>query len=172
MEIRIKIFWMFVALLIIVVLTITFTEKIIEGKSFSLREWFLLIGYPLLFYMGIFMAPTMRITFSDEGISVYWKIGFGPIKLWEQTKYHLKWHEVDRVYSPYPVWIPIHAIGVIGYQNSRKMRNFYLGALMTKKKESLVYIADHVKPGVIDQEVQKLIDKYRTQLEKKQARAT
>ena len=154
---------------IVVLGTIQIIQEFIGNDSVEFHTWIALLFLPLVIYIFVFIIQTGRITFSDEGITLYWKIGFGPIKLWEQTKYHLKWPEVDRVYSFFPVWIPIHAIGVIGYQDSRKMRNFYLGALMTKKKESLVYIADHVKPGVIDQEVQKLIDKYRTQLEKKQA---
>ena len=43
----------------------------------------------------------------------------------------------------------------------------YLDALTTKKKESLIYLADHVGPNVIEKEVQKLIQKYRKKLDKK-----
>ena len=171
MEIRLKLFWRFLALLIIVILTITFTEKIIEGASFSLREWFLVIGYPLLFYMGVFMAPTMRIQLSKQGISVYWKVGLGSLKIWEQTDYHIGWTSLARVGSIFPIWLPFHFIGITGHQGT-KMRMFFLGALTTKKKKSLVYIADHAKPNVIEDDVQKLVNKYRQELEKQKARAT
>lgn len=172
MVVRTKIVVRIIAISIVVINMIYLVEKSINHSPFTLRDWLALLFFPFLFYIGVLMTLTMRIRFFNEGISVYWKVGFGPINLWEQTKYHLNWHEVDRVYSPYPVWIPIHAIGVIGYQDSRKMRNFYLGALMTKKKESLVYIAKHVRAGVIDKEVQKLIAKYENQLKEPKAHAS
>lgn len=116
--------------------------------------------------MFVFMAPTMRMTLSNHGISVYWKIGVGPFKIWEQTNYHLRWQDVSKVYSQFPAWLPFHAIGVIG-QQGQKPRMFYLGLIMTKKKESLMYLADHLGSEVIEKNVQKLIEKYRKQLAKK-----
>jgi hypothetical protein len=55
-------------------------------------------------------------------------------------------------------------IDISGKQGN-KVRMFFLGALMTQKKKSLVYLADHVRQGVIEENVKELIEKYRRQLE-------
>jgi hypothetical protein len=65
------------------------------------------------------------------------------------------------------LWWPFHFIAVLGFQDGRKTRMFFIGALMTKKKESLVYIANHVDESVMEENVLQLAEKYRRQLQKK-----
>lgn len=161
MVVRTKVVVRIIAISIVVINMLYLSEKLIRHDSLTLRDGLALLLFPLLSYLFLFVLPTMRITFSERDISVYWKFGLGSIKLWEQTNYHLKWQDLTKVYSLFPTWIPIHAIGIVGFQG-KKMRSFYIGALTTKKKESLVYIGDHVKANIVEKDVQKLIDKYRT----------
>lgn len=166
MEIRVKLLWRLLCLLLIVVGTIRFIEKFVQGESFTIREIFILVTFPLLVYAFVFMALTMRVILSRQGIKVYWKVGMGSLKVWEQNNYYLSWQDVVNVYSQLPTWLPFHAIGVIG-QQKKKVRMFYLGLIMAKKKESLIYFADHLSPEIIDEDVQELIEKYRQQLQKR-----
>ncbi len=132
-----------------------------EQESYSLNDWIILLGLPFGIYLGFFLVQTLNVGLSDEGTRVTWKVGFGKFKLWEQNDYYLKWHEISSVYSIWPPWFPFHLIGVSGRQGGVIARVFYVGALMTKKKKALVYIAERVAKGVLDDETEALVCKYR-----------
>lgn len=166
MEIRYK----FIAEVLLVVPTllvcVTLVSSFIETKTLSFVGWFLLILMPYAVYIGFFLGPGTRIVFSEKDIKVNFIILIGSFKIFEKKGWCLPWQEVGNVFSYFPVWLPFKAIGVLGFQN-QKRRMFFLGTLTTKKKESLVYVGDHVSPEAIDEDVQRLIEKYRRQLQKK-----
>jgi len=132
-----------------------------EQESYSINDWILLLGMPFIIYIGFFLVQTLNVWLSDEGIKVTWKIGFGKFKLWEQNNYYMTWDEISSVYSIWPQWFPFHLIGVSGSQSGMISRIFYVGALMTEKKKALPYIADRVAKGIIDEQVEALVRKYR-----------
>ena len=172
MEIKFKLIWKLLMIAIAVNAPFSVIENIQSGAS-GIKDLIVIILYPLLFYGGVFLGPTLRIIFSDSGINVTWKVGIGPLKIWEQRNYRLRWEEVTAVYSVFPPRFPIHIIGVAGYQHDvEKDRNFFIGFATTKKKESLLYIAEHVPRQVITDEVWVLVEKYRRQRGAKQAGAT
>lgn len=61
-------------------------------------------------------------------------------------------------------WLPYHVFGLIGEQDGSQIK-FFFGSFTTHKKEALIYVADHVNQRVIDDEVQELAEKYRSQLQ-------
>ncbi len=137
-----------------------------QGGNFGIWELIIVVLYPFGIYLSLFLAPTLRVKFSDWGINATWKVGIGRLKIWEQKNYRLRWEDLTAVYQVFPRWVPIHIIGVAGYQHDLdKARNFFIGFATTKKKESLLYIADHVPKQVLTDEVQVLVNRYRKQKE-------
>ncbi len=147
-------------------------RKMVNNAALTFQEWFILITLPFSTLIFVFIIQTLVYTFTPYGASVYWKIGFGRLKLWEQKNYQLSWRNIVRIYSVLPVWIPFHMIGVSGIQDGVQGRNFFIGTLTTKKKESLLYIAEHVSPKVIDDEVKRLVKRYQAKARKKEKTST
>lgn len=163
MILRVKLVWRIVSVASVIGIVVMLVEKFSSGE-FSTRDWITLIIWPFFSLMFLFIAPTSRITFGEQGISVYWKIGVGSFKLWELRDFSFRWDDVLHVYNLNPRWFPLQMIGIIAL-HGEKQHMFFIGSLMTHKKEALLYIADHVGRGIIDQEVRKMIEKYRRQLQ-------
>ena len=167
MEIRYKLLVRLLFAIPTLLLSILFVFNYIETTTLSIRGWLFLAFLPFMIYFFVFAIPTARITFSIEGVSIYWKVGIGSWIIWEKTDWFLPWQEVGNVFSYFPIGLPFKAIGVFGFPG-QKRRMFFLGTLTTKKKESLVYVGNHVSAEAIDKDVQRLIEKYRRQLQKKE----
>lgn len=166
MEIRYKLIVKLLIMIPTLLLSTLFVLNYIQTETLSIRGWLFLIFMPYTIYLSVFVCPTTRIIFSAESVSIYWKIGIGSLIIWEKADWRLPWPEVGNVFSYFPIWLPFKAIGVLGFPD-QKRRMFFLGTLTTEKKESLVYVGDHVAPEAIDEDVQRLIEKYRRQLQKK-----
>ena len=136
-----------------------------DGPSYY--EWFVFItSGPVILIGSIFIVPTKKIFYSDEKLSGYWKIGIGSLKIYESNNYQIYWRNVKNIGSILPLWLPIKVIGIAATRNGRTTLHI-TGYGYTHTKESLIYIADHVRPEVIDEDVQRLIKKYREKLAKK-----
>jgi hypothetical protein len=148
------------------ILTVDLVIKLFNGKLFSSYYWLILIIYPFLLDMFVFSNNTLRINLQSQGLSLYYKIGIGALVLREERNWKLAWNDIKAIYSLNPTWFPIQMIGVYGLQGKKK-RQFFIGTFTTQKKESLIYIADHVQEEVIDKEVMRFIKRYRRQLDRK-----
>ena len=166
MIMRVKLLWPAAAVGLVLFGAINAVDDVLVTHILSLENLveFLVISVCLILFL--FILPSLRVIFSDRGVSVARKIAFGPIKVWEQNNYYLRWQDVAHVYSLFPVWLPFHMIGVMGNQGAKR-RMFYLGTFMTKKQESLLYLADQVDGSVLDDEVKKLVQGYRRKLKSK-----
>lgn len=165
MEIRYKLIVRLLTIIpVLLLLTLSVQQFIQTGLPTNLSGWLFLISIPYVTYIVVFLGPGTRIVFSEKDIKVNFLILIGSIKIFEKKGWCLPWQEVGNVFSYFPIWLPFKAIGVLGFQD-RKRRMFFLGTLTTKKKESLVYVGDHVSPEAIDDDVQRLIEKYRRQLQ-------
>ncbi|RMG23210.1 MAG: hypothetical protein D6732_24960, partial [Methanobacteriota archaeon] len=104
-----------------------------------------------------FVFPTYRVWLTPDGIKATWKIGFGRVAVY-RYEHFIPWKDVRAVTNILNVWLPFHLIWV---------NTIWIGSFMTHKKEALLYIADHVDEKVLDDEVKKLVSKYRQQKLKK-----
>lgn len=143
-----------------------FVQKFLTGSEFNSRDQIVLLIWPFLVLLFLFISLTLRVSMTDVGISVYWKIAIGPLKFWELKNFHFRWQDVLHVYNLNPKWFPLQMIGIIVH-HGEKRHMLFIGSLMSHKKQSLLYIADHVGKGIIDQEVREMIEKYRKQLQNK-----
>lgn len=164
MMIKLKLIWRLLFVSMIVGAIYFLTKKAPQGLE-SWIEWVVIFCLPFAALIVIVLL-TLRIHFAKEGITIYWKIGVDPFKLWEQTNYHLSWDEISYVFSQFAIWIPFHLIGIVGHQGPVP-RSFFIGSLMTNKKKALVYIGDHAKSAIIGEDLRRLIEKYRQQMQKK-----
>lgn len=164
MEIRHKHIIRLFSLILGIAITVLPVIQLMQTQILSWHGWMLLICIPYSGYIFFFIGPGTRIVFSEKDIKVNFIILIGSFKIFEKKGRCLPWQEVGNVFSYFPIWLPFKAIGVLGFQN-QKRRMFFLGTLTTKKKESLVYVGDHVSPEAIDEDVQRLIEKYRRQLQ-------
>lgn len=166
MKIKLKLIWRFPFASMIVGAIYFLIKKVPQGLD-SWIEWVVIFCLPFAALIVIVLL-TLRIHFAKDGITIYWKIGIGPVKLWEQMNYHLNWDQISYAFSQFAIWIPFHLIGVVGHQGHIP-RSFFIGSLMTHKKKALVYIGDHAKSAVIGEDLRRLIEKYRRQLNKHKA---
>lgn len=143
---------------------VDFVEKLSAWNESSTRDWIALVIWPFFTFIFLFILPTLRVTLDEHGVFAYWKVGVGPLKLWELKNFHFRWQDILHVYSLNPRWFPLHMIGIIGFRGEKR-HMFFIGSLMTHKKKALLYLADHVGKGVIDQEVKNMIQRYRKQLQ-------
>lgn len=100
----------------------------------------------------IFLIPTFRIHLTEESITTTFKLGYGKLSIYN---YHesMKWKDIRLVSNgPPPTWFPFHIYTING---------LWMGSFLTKNKAALLYIADHVKPNVMDNEIRVLVEKYR-----------
>lgn len=163
MTLRVKLPWRILSIAFVVGIIGMLVDKF-SSDEFHMKDWILLVFWPLIALVFFFIIPSLHVIFSEKGISANWKVGFRAIVLLEQKNFHFRWQDVLHVYNLNPKWFPLHMIGIIGQRNG-KQHMFFIGSLMTHKKEALLYIADHVGRGIIDQEVRKMIEKYRRQLQ-------
>ncbi len=154
MKISVILISLFLGIGMIVMLFDKFSTK----QMGSIEFWLLPICVLFMLPITLFMVPTHRINLDGEGITVTWQIGFGKFALY---RYHecTPWKDVRAVINVLNVWLPFHLIWV---------NTIWIGSFMTHKKDALLYIADHVDEKVLDDEVKKLVRKYRKQKEKKQ----
>ncbi len=138
----------------------------LSDKNLDFGDWFdVIFGIPFIFLI-FFSLPTKKIIYSEDMVSVYWKIAVGKWMIYESNHYSLEWKNINRIYSIIPLWSGFHHIIIYGYRNGHGSP-LMLGSQYTKKKEALIYIADHVRSEVIDDNIAKLIRKYRKRAEKK-----
>ncbi len=164
---KIKLGWQFVGFLITAVMIYAFTRAFFLGYELSTYDWYiLLVSMPVCIVGFGFILPTKKIIFSEQKISVYWKIAIFKWILYESSHYSMEWKNVKKFYPFIPLWLGFHYIIIYGYRNGHGSP-LIIGSQYTKKKESLVYIADHVRSEVIDDNIAKLIRKYRKRAEKK-----
>ena len=166
MVVKIKLVWKIIWFLISIILIISYSNAFISGYKLSMYEWYIFIVACPFIICSVFILKTKRITFSDEKLSVYWKIGIGRFKIYESNHYQIYWRNVKNIGSILPLWLPIKVIGIAATRNGRTTLHI-TGYGYTHTKESLIYIADHVKREAIDEDVQRLIKKYRKKLAKK-----
>ena len=166
MTIRIKLIWRIFSISFAICGAFMLLDYFTGDKIPSAYDWYvLIIGIP--FIIGcLFIIPSKKISYSDEKLSVYWKIGIGRFKIYESNHYQIYWRNVKNIGSIMPLWLPIKVIGIEATRNGRTTLHI-TGYGYTHTKESLIYIADHVRPEVIDEDVQRLIEKYRKKLAKK-----
>ncbi len=166
MTTKIKLTWQIFSIFFAVGSAFMLVDYFTSDKIPSAYDWYILIiGIPLIIGF-LFIIPTKKIFYSDEKLSIYWKIGIGPLKIYESNHYQIYWRNVKNIGSILPLWLPIKVIGIAATRNGRTTLQI-IGYGYTHTKESLVYIADHVPPEVIDEDVQRLIEKYRKKLAKK-----
>ena len=158
MEIKVKRSVVFLSIIGLVIAVMTAYRGITLGRD-VLLSWIVILGIPLELVAVLFTMPTLRLYFSEKGLRRYWKIGIGKYTLWEDNRFSLQWNNVSKVYSAFPLWVPIRMIG-IGGRTNRRYLVFYVGFITTQKKESILYIATHVKKEVISNDVKKLVKKY------------
>lgn len=131
--------------------------RIMQYSIANLKNWFLILGVFFMVPVTLFMIPTHRIYFDSDGITVTWQIGFGKLILYRFHEF-IPWKDVRAVTNILNVWLPFHLMWV---------NTIWIGSFMTHNKDALLYIADHVDEKVMDDEVKKLVRKYRQQREKK-----
>ncbi len=158
MEIKVKKPVMFLSIFVIVVAVDAAFSGITLGRDLIL-SWIIILGIPLELVAILFLMPTLRLYFSEKGLRRYWKIGIGKYILWEDNRFSLQWNNVSKVFSAFPLWVPLRMIG-IGGRTNRRYLVFYVGFVTTQTKESILYIATHVKKEVISNDVKKLVKKY------------
>ena len=116
-----------------------------------------------MFYMFVLVAPTIKVTFTEEGYRVYWRAALGPLTMKEVKQPLVAWQDVHTMYSYFPPWLPLHMVGVVGGRRGRRVQ-FVVGSLMTQKRRAIVYLLDHAPEGAVDQEVRELGERYRKKL--------
>lgn len=133
-------------------IVIKYSDRFLPNVLFFLF-WLLSIGI-------LFIAFTKKITLSNQGIDVKWKIGFNNIILLQRKDYHINWHEIEQIFCFYPYWFPFHFFQINAKVNGRR-RIQVVGNGITHKKEALLYIADRVPDSIFDDGTRKMIRKYR-----------
>ena len=104
---------------------------------------------------------TFQVTIDAEGISSYWYIGFGQHRLWESNRPRLYWKDVTALLQHPPAFLPPTLVTAEGRGEEDKLIGHTLPPHMTRWHEAVVYIADHVDPSIIDENMEKLIRKSR-----------
>ncbi len=125
------------------------------------------ILFLVFFSIGLFcmviLSFTTRVTLSTKGIFVSRSMGIG----WLMPKeYGFLWHEIKSVESFFFTFIPFKIFWIDGTWKGRHQQ-ILLGNLWTKKREALVYIADHVHRDIFKKSAYRLAQKYKKKLEKK-----
>lgn len=113
----------------------------------------------------IFLAFTKRITLNKNGLGVTWSIGVYPLKI-ECKNYYIYWNNIISIYNQFPHWFPYSMISIIGKRNGKRAHQV-IGSAYTNKKETLLFLAQHVHKDVFDSSTWKLVQKYKKQLDKK-----
>lgn len=155
MTIRFKTSWIIFAVTFGIIGMIVFIMQVIEFGLFKNRNFMMLIASPV-FILIIFVFPTARIHFSESYLKSECKIGFSSLVL-SHKQYEIQWRHVYSVSSLFWYWFPFQFIGVSG---DGKM--IYLGSFFTRRNESLLYMAEHVKPEKMDKDTRKIIEKIRS----------
>ncbi len=131
--------------------TVALINDFIETGINNLYLWFIALCALFMIPVTLFMVPTHRIYLTAEGFTATFKLGYGKLSFYDYHQF-TKWNEVRVVFSLLPIWLPFHIINVNG---------LWMGSFLTHKKAALLYIADHVPPKVVDEEVRRLVQKYR-----------
>jgi len=116
-------------------------------------------------YGAWILIPFFKVLINEEGIFVNRPL-FKIIK-YMRGGFNIKWNEFTHIHSPYlPLWFPLKFIVANADKHPFKY-SIALGTGYTHFKESLIFIANHVPAGIIDDDVKQLIDKYRKDINNK-----
>jgi hypothetical protein len=146
MKLPVILFYLFFGIVLIIALTDELSKRFLDPYL-----WLIVLCALFLVPGFIFIFPTFRVVLNTDCISVTWQLGYGKLSFYKYHKF-TKWNEVRVVFSLLPIWLPFHIINVNG---------LWMGSFLTHKKAALLYIADHVPPEVMDDEVRLLVQKYR-----------
>ncbi len=161
--IRINLFFRILMIAFAIISLVAFLHLVITDVDLSFQDWFfLLTGLPLFVVGGFFILPTKKINMDADKLSIYWKIAIGKYIFYESNNYEVFWDKVTSVYSIFPIWIPFKVFVIYGSRKGRSTIQPLYG--YTNQKAAMVFIADHVKSDVVDDELSKLIKNYRKQL--------
>lgn len=130
---------------------IALINDFIKTGIYDLYLWFIALCALFMIPVTIFMVPTYRIYLTTEGFTATFKLGYGKFSFYNYHKF-IKWNDVRVIFSLFPIWLPFHIINVNG---------LWMGSFLTHKEAALLYIADHIAPEVMDEEVRRLVQKYR-----------
>lgn len=121
------------------------------------------ILFSICMFCGVILAFTTRITLSEKGIFVSRNMGIG---WFLPKKYGFYWNEIESVESLFFTFIPFKIFWIAGVWKGHN-QHILLGNLWKKKRDALVFIADHVHREVFNKSTHKLSQKYRKKLKKK-----
>jgi hypothetical protein len=156
MQVKTKIVWQIFSIIAGISIPIILYDQYVKSDYYNIQYFFVLITAPFFMTLFIFIIPTVRITFFEDKINVYWKIGMGKFHIYEMKKYQIYYKNVNSVWSICPVWFPIPLLMISGDGN-----NLVLGGLLTKKKETFKFLADHINPKVMDSSSRRILEKYK-----------
>jgi hypothetical protein len=103
-----------------------------------------------------------------EGIASGWYIGVSQYKLWKSNRPRLCWKDATALLQHPPAFLPPTLIAVEGKENG-ELIGHALPTCTTNWREAIVYMADHVDPSVIDENMEKLIRKSRERVDRERA---
>ena len=157
MQVKPKFCWQIITILMGSSIPFMLYNKYINSEYYNLTYLFMVIVGPFIMVLFIFIAPTARITFSDDKIDVYWKIGVGKFHIYEMKKYQIYYNNITGVLSIFPVWFPIPVLMISGNGNS-----LVLGTIFTKKTETFTILANKIDPEIMDSESRRILKEYKT----------
>lgn len=136
---------------------------ITQNAKYSIYEIFIIgLGSLILLVGAIFILPTKKIILTPEKFNGYWKIAIGKYILYESKRYQIYWKDFKSVYLFFSIYFPYKVFAITAIKNGHSTFQPLYGYKDLKK--GLIYIADHVNPDVLDDDVKKLIEKYRRKL--------
>ena len=127
-----------------------------EGVG-NLNNWVLLACGLFMVPGCLFVFPTFRVKLNETGLTATFQLGYGKLSVYNYHKFTC-WDDIRLVINWLPVWFPIRLYNVNG---------LWMGSQLTRQKAALLYIADHVKSDVLDEEAIRIVAKYRKQQQKK-----
>ena len=156
MQVKTKIVWKIISIILGISIPFMLYNKYVNSDYNNIVYWFMLITSPFGMTLFLFIGPTARITFSEDKIDVYWKIGIGRFHIYEMKRYQIYFKDVTGVISIMPVWFPIHPLMISGNGNS-----LILGTILTKTKQTFTILANRINPDVMDSESRRILKKYK-----------
>ena len=156
MQVKTKIAWQIFCVIAGISIPIILYDQYVKSDYYNIQYFFVLITAPFFMTLFIFIIPTARITFFEDKIDVYWKIGIGRFHIYEMKKYQIYYRNITSIWSIFPVWFPIHLLMISGDGN-----NLVLGGLLTKKKETFKFLVDRINPKVMDSGSRRILEKYK-----------
>jgi hypothetical protein len=114
----------------------------------------------ILFLCFSLFFTTFKLRFDEKGIKGYVFL-LSRKKSIDESKYIILWDKVTKINAPIaPLWTPFKFIGIYCIMEGKETFISYPG-MLTNFKEALLFIEKQVSPDIIDDDVKRLLAKYK-----------